>query len=158
MKENCQRPARDYKKLFMGFKFDNSVFQNEQTVIHECAIAFDFCDVLDRAELNSLHFFYTTYYLVICTCKNIYWVKRSDLNTLSENESFDAHYESMPFEEFADSVKEFGFRAFRASSNQVHIAEKGEFRPNVIQVSFAALTVLWCLDENKEVIFAERVD
>lgn len=44
-----------------------------------------------------------------------------------------------------------------SSKHNVDIAEKGELRENVIQVSFADVAILWCLDENKEVNFIEHV-
>jgi hypothetical protein len=36
------------------------------------------------------------------------------------------------------------------------MAEKNEFRGNVIQISFTNLSILWDLDENKEVTFLEN--
>lgn len=108
LKDDCKRPYRDPKlKLFMGFKLDLEVDKN--TGRQASLVAFDFMDNLDRHELNNLKFFYTSYYLVISTNRNIYWVNREDLTNLSSQDSFDAKFQQMPFEEFQSSVKEFGF-------------------------------------------------
>lgn len=46
------------------------------------------------------------------------------------------------------------------TKHNIRIAEKGEPRENLIQISFSKVSILWDLeeDENREVVFVERVD
>jgi hypothetical protein len=60
------------------------------------------------------------------------------------------------FGTLSSSIIDLGLKIFSATAYNVEIAEKGETRENVIQISFATAAMLWCLDENKEVSFVEK--
>ena len=64
----------------------------------------------------------------------------------------------MPIQDFDKNLIKDGFTVRLASEFNVQIAEKGEIRPNVIQVSFKNKSILWDIAENKEVLFIERLD
>jgi hypothetical protein len=48
------------------------------------------------------------------------------------------------------------FAIQEACAYEMRIADKGEERKNVVQISFADLAILWDLDENKEVTFLNK--
>ena len=65
-------------------------------------------------------------------------------------------FKVLNFDKLSESVISKGIKVGVTSDYNITVAEKGEVRKNVIQVSFANTAILWCLDENKEVIFIEK--
>lgn len=57
---------------------------------------------------------------------------------------------------FNDSNTKNGMRITKVQPKDLDVAEKNEERTNVIQISFTNLSLLWDLDENKEVNFCEN--
>jgi len=57
---------------------------------------------------------------------------------------------------FNESNTKAGMRIKNVNSRDVGIAEKNEMREDCIQISFANLSLIWDLYENKEVTFLEN--
>jgi hypothetical protein len=55
-------------------------------------------------------------------------------------------------------IRDNGFSILNVAQYDIDVAEKGEERTNVIQISFGNVSIMWDLDEHKEVTFISKPD
>jgi hypothetical protein len=56
----------------------------------------------------------------------------------------------------SERIMRNGFKIFKVAKYDLKIVEKARARPNVIQISFKDLSVMWDLDEDREVSFINK--
>jgi hypothetical protein len=55
-------------------------------------------------------------------------------------------------------ITKLGFKIVPVEQQDIDIAEKGERRTNVVQITFKDLALMWDLKEHKEVLFINKLE